>query len=162
MQAYYKEDFKINSKQSSRWLGRQKWQNIFIDCWSARATRTSIVIDIFPAFLKPIITQLNLNLIDSPNVTVNISNVLAYFISFFTQKLIHFTLWSISSNSQKNRCTHQNTTNLFSCQKQTDTTKWLILSTYTRITDMCTNITEKNAKIECIRNSRNYLNTPRI
>ena len=38
-------------------------------------------------------------------------------------------------------------TDFFICQKQTDNTKWLILSTY--ITDMCTNKTEKkNAKIE--------------
>ena len=31
--------------------------------------------------------------------------------------------------------------NLFSCQKQTDNQKWVILSTY--IKDMCTNITEE-------------------
>ena len=39
----------------------------------------------------------------------------------------------------KYRKAHQNSTNLFSCQKQTDNPKWLILSTY--ITDMCTNVT---------------------
>ena len=36
------------------------------------------------------------------------------------------------------------------CQKQTDNSKWLIFSTFSSITDMCTNITEekKNPKIE--------------
>ena len=33
---------------------------VFIGCWSARATRTSIVIDIFSTFFKPVIPQLNL------------------------------------------------------------------------------------------------------
>ena len=46
----------------------------------------------------------------------------------------------------KNRRARQNLTNIFICQKQTDEPKWLILSTY--MTDMCTNITEKKAKIE--------------
>ena len=64
--------------------------NVFIGCWSVRATRASIVIDIFSAFLKPVIPQLNLC---SPNSTVNMSNVLAHLISFFTQNLIEF-LWS--------------------------------------------------------------------
>ena len=34
--------------------------NVFIGCWCARATRTSIVIDIFQACLKPFMPQLNL------------------------------------------------------------------------------------------------------
>ena len=34
--------------------------NVFIGCWLARATWTSIIIDIFSAFLKPVIPQLNL------------------------------------------------------------------------------------------------------
>ena len=38
----------------------------------------------------------------------------------------------------KNRRPHQNTTKLFICQRQTDNSKWLTLSTY--ITDMCSNI----------------------
>ena len=59
--------------------------------------------------------------------------------------------WSIF-RIKKNRRTHQNTTNLFICQKQTDNPKWLILSTH--LTDMCTNITEKVRKSN-IRNSRN-------
>ena len=79
-------------------------------------------------------------IVDSPNVTVNVTNVLAYFISFFTQNLIHFTLWSIFSHffgvrtktrlnflSVKNKLTLQNGGY---CQ-------------HICITDMCTNITEK-------------------
>ena len=70
--------------------------NVFICYWRARAIRTSIVIDIFSAFLKPVIPQLNLCCARSrlAKVTVKISNVLAYLISFFTQNLIQF-LWSI-------------------------------------------------------------------
>ena len=52
----------------------------------------------------------------------------------------------------KNRRAHQNTTNVFIYQKQTDNRKWLILSTY--ITDMYTNITEKKMRKSNIRNSR--------
>ena len=34
--------------------------NVLIGCWRVRANSTSIVIDIFSAFLKPVIPQLNL------------------------------------------------------------------------------------------------------
>ena len=51
------------------------------------------------------------------------------------------------------------------CQKQTDNSKWLILSTY--VTDMFTNITEKNKKIEHtsltkFENNGYFLIPPRI
>ena len=36
------------------------WFNVFTGYWGARANRTSIVIDILSAFLKPVIPQLNL------------------------------------------------------------------------------------------------------
>ena len=43
----------------------------------------------------------------------------------------------------KNKRAHQNTTNLFICQKQIDNPKWLILSTYI----MCSNITENQTYV---------------
>ena len=79
-------------------------------------------------------------IVDLANATVNISNVLTCLISFLTQNYIHF-LWSIFSNI-KNRRTHQNMTNIFICQKQTDNPKLLILSKY-------------KADMRTIRNSRN-------
>ena len=69
-------------------------------------------------------------------------------------------LWYILSNSKKkNRRALQNTTNLFICQKQTDNSKWLILST-----DMCASITEKSLKIIKFENKNKgyFLITPRI
>ena len=65
-------------------------------------------------------------IVDSPNATVNISNVFAHIISLFTQNLlvslVHFL------NKKKTRRVHQSTTNLLICQQQTDNLKWLILS----------------------------------
>ena len=58
--------------------------NVFIGCWGARATSTSIVIGIFSAFLKPVSTTIEL---DSFNATVNISNVLCTFNLIFYTKL---------------------------------------------------------------------------
>ena len=75
-------------------------------------------------------------IVGSPNATVNISNIIAHLIQFFTKNLTQF-LWSIFSNSKKSK----NTTSLFIHQKQTENPKWLILSTLTRITDMCENRT---------------------
>ena len=46
--------------------------NVFIGCWRARATSTSIVIDIFLALLKPVISQLNLYSAYSRLATINI------------------------------------------------------------------------------------------
>ena len=45
----------------------------------------------------------------------------------------------------KNRRTHQNTTNLFICQKQTDNADKQMLSTYLVL---CANITERKKKIK--------------
>ena len=42
--------------------------NVFIGCWRTQAIRTCIVVDIFSAFLKPVILYM-------PNATLNISNV---------------------------------------------------------------------------------------
>ena len=61
--------------------------NVIIGCWRARATRTSIVIDIFSAFLTPVIPQLNLC---SGYSRLAISKVLTHFILFFYTKLIQF------------------------------------------------------------------------
>ena len=60
----------------------------------------------------------------------------------------------------KNRRVHQYTTNRFICQKQTDSRKWLILSTY------ITEITKENAKIGHTKltkfeNNGYFLITPR-
>ena len=83
---------------------------VFIGCWRARATRTSIVTDIFSAFLKTGYTTnwtCVLLIVDSPNATVNISNILVHLNSFFTQNLKQF-LWSIFSNSKKSKCILKN------------------------------------------------------
>ena len=68
----------------------------FIVYWRAPATRTSIVIDIFSAFLKPVIPQLNfvLFIVGSSKVTVNISYVFAHLNPFFIQNLVQF-IWFI-------------------------------------------------------------------
>ena len=50
------------------------------------------------------------------------------------------TVSSIYFSNCKKSKSIPNTTNLFICQKQTDNSKWLILSTY--IIAMCTNITK--------------------
>ena len=111
--------------------------NVFISCWRARPSLTSSRHSLNRLYHNWTCVLL---IVDSPNITTNISNVLAHLISFFYTKYSFFGpfFWIV-----KNRREHQNTVNLFSCQKQTDNPKWLILSRYTRVTDMCTNITEK-------------------
>ena len=109
--------------------------NVFIGCWCARAVTSQLTSSLTSS--RPSLNRLRYNrtcvllIVDSPNVTVNISNVLAHIISFFTQNLIEF-LWSIFE------------TNLFICQKQTDNPKWLILSTY--MIEMCSKHFEKFTK----------------
>ena len=47
-----------------------------------------------------------LHIVDTPNATVNISNVLLHLISFFTQNLVQFQfLWFIFSNSKNSNST---------------------------------------------------------
>ena len=104
--------------------------------FSSRETRTSIVIDVFSAFLKPVIPQLNLcsaHSVHSPNFTLKCSCTFNF---IFYTKLNTVSLDSLF-RIVKNRRAHHNTSNLFICQKQTDNPKWLILSTY--ITDVRTN-----------------------
>ena len=81
-------------------------------------------------------------IVHQPNSTVNISNILANLISFFTQNLIQSYLQSALKHDYT-----------FICQKQTDKPIWLILSIY--ISNMCTNITEKRRKLS-IRNPINF------
>ena len=122
--------------------------NVFIGCWRARPTATSIVIYIFSGMLKPIIPQLNL--CSAYRRLAKCHN--QHFKCPCTFNFIFYTKLNTISGINffrliKNRRAHQNTTNRFICQKQTHNPKWPILSTY--ITDMCTNITEnENAKVD--------------
>ena len=68
----------------------------FNGCWRARATRTSIVIDIFSVFLKTVTSQLNLCSANSRLAKRHNQ----HFECPCTQNLIQF-LWSIFSNSKK-------------------------------------------------------------
>ena len=76
-------------------------------------------------------------LVDSPNKRYS-----QHFKSVCTFGLIFYT-FDPFFRIEKNRRAHQNTTNFFICQKQTDNPKWLILASSTHIIDMCTYITEE-------------------
>ena len=75
--------------------------NIFIRCWRTRATRTCIVTELFSAFLKPVIPQLNLCSAHSTLAKCHSQHFKCpcTFNFIFTQDLIPF-LWSIFSNSK--------------------------------------------------------------
>ena len=66
------------------------YANIISNLSNIDSTRTGIVTDIFLASLNRIYHNWTcvLLIVDSPNAKVNISNVLAHWISFFTQYLI--------------------------------------------------------------------------
>ena len=67
--------------------------SMFSSVVEVNINRTIIVIDIFSVFLKPFILRIFvLLMVDSPNVIVNISNVLAHSIQFFIQKAIEDNL----------------------------------------------------------------------
>ena len=82
--------------------------SFLLQCWRARTISKSIVIEIFSVFL--IISQLIFSSTHSsqrPNETVNISNVLAHSISYFTQTLLQL-LRSNFSNRKNRRITKEN------------------------------------------------------
>ena len=106
--------------------------NVFNGCWCARATRTIIVIDIFSAFLKSVIPQLNLCCAHSRLVkhhSQHLKCLCTFNFIFFTQILIQFLLDPFI-RMLKTRRGHQNSTHIFICQKQIGNPKWLIKSNY--------------------------------
>ena len=108
--------------------------NNFIDCLHARATRTSIIIDIFSTFLKPVILQLNLCSVYSRIAKRHSQHFKC--LCIFNFIFSNTKLKTVSLNPffrilvVRNRRAHQNMTNLFICETQTDNLKWLILPTY--------------------------------
>ena len=103
--------------------------NVFIGCWLAQATRTSIVIDICSVFLKPVIPQLNFYSAHSRRVKRHSQHFkypctfnFIFYTGLNTVSLIHFvehTKTRLIFLFVKNKLTIQNgwTTNLFICQK---------------------------------------------
>ena len=103
--------------------------NVFTDCWRVRANRKSIVIDVFSAFIERVIPQLNLCSAHSRLVKHHSQHFkcpCTFNLIFYTKLNIVFLIHFF--RIVKNRIAHQNTINLFICQKQTDNPKWLILS----------------------------------
>ena len=121
------------SSENSLIMIRRLSKTIFITAsiFSSVVAVPSIVINIYIAFLKPVIAQFNLCSAFNRH-TKRHSQYSKYSCTFnliFTQNLIYFLFGSFF-RILKIRTAHQNTTNLFIYQKHTDSPKWLILSKY--------------------------------
>ena len=100
----------------------------------------NIVIDIFSAFPKSVVPQLNLcsaHTIHTPNLKCPCRFNLKFYTKLNTVSLDSF-FWIV-----KNRRAQETTTKVFICQYQTDNPKWMTLVLSTYVIDMCTYITEK-------------------